>query len=88
VFERVADQDPPIMLISSDKVRIRPFKVIPSLPEPLKPLLEIAHNLWWTWHPEAVRLFVRLDRSAWSLFNHNPVRMLGNISGCAGIGFA
>ena len=68
------------MLISSDKVRIRPFKVIPSLPEPLKPLLEIAHNLWWTWHPEAVRLFVRLDRSAWSLFNHNPVRMLGNIS--------
>ncbi len=68
------------MLISSDKVRIRPFKVVPSLPEPLRPLLEIAHNLWWTWHPEAVRLFVRLDRAAWTQFNHNPVRMLGNIS--------
>ncbi|MBI1338045.1 MAG: alpha-glucan family phosphorylase [Phycisphaera sp.] len=64
-------------MISQDQARIRSFKVVPSLPEPLKPLLEIANNLWWTWHPEAVELFIRLDRNLWKKCNHNPVRMLG-----------
>jgi starch phosphorylase len=40
-------------------------------------LLDIANNLWWTWHPEAVELFVRLDRSLWQKYKHNPVKMLG-----------
>ncbi len=65
-------------MISPDVARIRPFKVVPSLPAPLEPLLTIANNLWWAWHPEAVDLFVRLDRNLWHSFNHNPVRMLGN----------
>lgn len=64
-------------MLSPDLARIRSFEVVPTLPEPLKPLLELAHNLWWTWHPEAVELFVRLDRGLWSRSNHNPVKMLG-----------
>ncbi|MEM1423224.1 MAG: alpha-glucan family phosphorylase [Planctomycetota bacterium] len=43
----------------------------------MEPLLEIAHNLWWSWHPEAVELFVRLDRDLWEGTGHNPVKMLG-----------
>ena len=65
-------------MLNPDLAQIRSFKVIPSLPPPLEPLLDIAYNLWWTWHPEAVELFVRLDQQLWNKYNHNPVRMLGN----------
>ncbi|MCC5831294.1 MAG: alpha-glucan family phosphorylase [Phycisphaeraceae bacterium] len=64
-------------MISPNLAKIHKFKVTPSLPEKLKPLLEIANNLWWTWHPEAVELFVRLDRPLWQRTHHNPVAMLG-----------
>ena len=46
----------------------------------LQPLLDIAHNMWWTWHPEAVELFKRVDHNLWERFHHNPVQMLGNCS--------
>ena len=62
------------------KARVRSFRVVPALPEPLKPLLEIAHNLWWSWNHEAIDLFVRLDRELWEETGHNPVKMLGQIS--------
>lgn len=62
------------------KARVRSFRVIPSLPRQLQPLLEIAHNLWWTWNPRAIDLFVRLDRELWNDTGHNPVKMLGQIS--------
>ena len=67
-------------MLSPDLAHIRTFEVVPKLPEPLRPLLEIAHNLWWTWHPEAVELFVRLDRSLWTKYHHNPVKLLSNCS--------
>jgi len=67
-------------MISPDLARIRTFDVAPTLPESLKPLLEVAYNLWWTWHPEAVDLFTRLDRQLWSECHHNPVLMLGRCS--------
>lgn len=55
------------------------FTVTPSLPERLQPLLEIAHNLWWSWNPEAVELFRRLDYDLWIQTGHNPVQMLGSV---------
>lgn len=58
---------------------IRTFQVFPDVPESLKPLLELAHNLWWVWHPDAVELFRRLDRELFDQTNHNPVKMLGRI---------
>jgi len=58
---------------------IRTFQVFPDVPEGLQPLLELAHNLWWVWHPDAVELFRRLDRKLWEDVNHNPVKMLGLI---------
>ncbi|MFA9478398.1 alpha-glucan family phosphorylase [Phycisphaerales bacterium AB-hyl4] len=66
-------------MLSPDLARIRSFEVVPSLPEPLKPLLDIAYNLWWSWHPEAVELFIRLDRNLWHETHHNPVKLLGMV---------
>jgi starch phosphorylase len=66
-------------MLHAGQARIRSFRVVPDLPQPLKPLLELAHNLWWSWHPEAVDLFKRLDRELWQETYHNPVKMLGLI---------
>ncbi len=58
----------------------RKFKVVPDLPEKLKPLLDIASNLWLTWNPDAIKLFINMDGDLWDKNQHNPVRMLGEIS--------
>jgi glycogen phosphorylase len=58
---------------------IRTFQVFPDIPEPLEPLLELAHNLWWVWHPDAMDLFRRLDRGLWEEVYHSPVKLLGRI---------
>ncbi len=52
------------------------FNVIPKLPESLEPLREMSFNLWWTWQPDARRLFRALDIELWDRTNHNPIRML------------
>ncbi len=59
------------------KNKIHKFTVLPKLPDNLKPLLEIAYNLWWSWNPDAVDLFRLLDSELWERTKHNPVRMLG-----------
>ncbi len=58
---------------------IRTFTIVPSLPEPLKPLRVIAYNLHWAWDHDAIGLFLRLDSDLWESTGHNPVRMLGTI---------
>ena len=58
---------------------VRTFQVFPDIPPALRPLMEIARNLWWTWQPEAVELFRRLDRELWEQVYHNPVKLLGQI---------
>jgi len=56
------------------------FSVVPRLPEALEPLRKLAYNLWWSWDPESVRLFRRLDPTLWEETYHNPVRLLGAVS--------
>ncbi|MGQ0552947.1 MAG: alpha-glucan family phosphorylase [Planctomycetota bacterium] len=46
-----------------------------DVPEPLHRLLDLAYNLWWTWHREARQLFERIDPDLWSRYR-NPVRLL------------
>ncbi|QPP06469.1 glycosyltransferase family 1 protein [Streptomyces bathyalis] len=55
---------------------IRRFSVHPVLPEPLRPLSELAHNLRWSWHPPTRRFFSELDPEAWRLAGGDPLRML------------
>ena len=63
----------------SDSPRIRILHVQPRLPEPLEPLLRIAHNLYWSWSPEAWALFQRLDPALWDNLHHNPIRLLARL---------
>jgi glycogen phosphorylase len=51
-----------------------------SLPDRISRLAELAVDLWWSWHPEARRVFRQLDYPLWRATAHNPVRMLGTIS--------
>ena len=50
-----------------------------DLPKKLARLGDLAYNLWWTWQPEAGRLYSQLDRAMWERLNHNPIRMLREI---------
>ncbi len=47
-----------------------------EIPHRLRRLPELAYNLYWTWAPEARRLFERLDPGLWEATEHNPVRLL------------
>jgi starch phosphorylase len=46
------------------------------VPERISGLVDLAYNLWWSWHPEARVLFKELDRQVWKECLHNPVQML------------
>ena len=37
---------------------------------------ELAYNLWWTWNPDAQRLFARIDNVLWEKTNHNAIQFL------------
>jgi len=50
--------------------------VMPTLPEPLEGLREVAFNLWWSWNPEAQHLFEQINPTQWKRFRSNPVRAL------------
>lgn len=56
------------------------YNVVPSLPENLERLREVAYNLHWSWSPDSRELFRRLHMELWEETNHNPVMMLGKIS--------
>jgi starch phosphorylase len=51
-----------------------------TLPEELKCLDEIAHNLWWVWNYEARDLFRDLDPELYHDVKHNPVMLLDKLS--------
>ena len=61
-------------------MKIREFHVRTNLPPELKPLQEIAMNLWFSWNWEAVQLFIRLSPDLWEKSYQNPVLMLGSLS--------
>ena len=63
----------------SNAKSIRTLSVIPSLPDALEGLRELAYNLRWSWTNETIELFRRLDRELWESSGHNPMLMLGTM---------
>ena len=49
------------------------------IPEALKKLDELGHNLWWSWNTEALQLFSSLDEDLWKKVNKNPIELLRSI---------
>lgn len=58
---------------------VRPFVIVPALPEALEPLRTLAYNVWWCWNGPATDLFRRLDVELWEQVKHNPIQLLGRI---------
>ena len=50
------------------------------LPEELKCLDELAHNMWWAWNYEARDLWRSLDEDLYEEVEHNPVLLLERLS--------
>lgn len=58
---------------------IRRISVRPVLPEPLRPLSELARNLRWSWDPGTRELFRTADPAGWEAAGGDPVRLLGSV---------
>lgn len=54
---------------------VRTFTVLPSIPDRLKALQDVAYNLWWCWHADAVALFRRIDPDLFEQLDHSPIRL-------------
>ena len=49
------------------------------IPDRISGLVELAYNLWWSWHPDARMLFKMPDRASWKISIHNPVKTLHEV---------
>lgn len=71
------------MKIKADYVNApqwREMTVKSRLPEQLKCLDELAHNMWWAWNYEARDLWRSLDEKLYEEVGHNPVVLLERLS--------
>lgn len=59
------------------KPRLEPFPV--QVPEALSTLTKLAYNLWWSWTPEAQKLFAAINHDHWQQYR-NPVKLLAETS--------
>jgi starch phosphorylase len=49
-----------------------------ELPKEVHRLRDLAYNLWWTWDPQARRMFSHIQPGLWAIYR-NPVELLINI---------
>ena len=71
------------MKIKADYANAPQWRVLTvkaTLPEQLKCLNEIAHNMWWVWNHEARDLFRELDVQIYHDVRHNPVMLLERLT--------
>lgn len=71
------------MKIKADHVNAPLWKEVTvksKLPEQLKCLDEMAHNMWWAWNYEARDLWRSLDEDLYEEVGHNPVALLDQLS--------
>ncbi len=59
---------------------LRRFTVRAHLPERLAALGPLSTNLRWSWHPPTQDLFAEIDPDRWNAAEHDPVRVLGEVS--------
>jgi phosphorylase/glycogen(starch) synthase len=55
---------------------LRDFVVLNRIPPTLETLRQLSRNAWWSWHPEAAKLFEELDAGLWASSGHNPTLLL------------
>ena len=55
-------------------------QLYPKLPDPLRPLVDLAYNIWWSWFPKSEEVFKSIDAHKWEQYRHNPVKLLNTVS--------
>ena len=68
-----------VKISNSNQPTWKVVNVKSHLPEALKKLDELAHNLWWAWNPEAQELFSSMDKNMWRKVGSNPIELLRSI---------
>ena len=61
-------------------MKIKPVLILPSMPDKIAHLQDLARNIWYAWTPDLISLFRRLDQDMWDACNQNPVQMLARVS--------
>ena len=57
----------------------RASRLAGRLPEGLRPLAHLAHNLRWSWARDGAALFRDINPHRWALSGENPVRFLTDL---------
>lgn len=65
---------------NANSIAFRQVAVRSSIPEKLKKLEEVAHNMWWAWNHDARSLFRSLDEKLFDECGGNPVLLLERLS--------
>jgi glucan phosphorylase len=68
----------PLVVSRSPEIRTLQIADI-ELPPGIERLQELAYDLWWSWSPQAHRLFAWIDPEHWRRYQ-NPVQLLINVS--------
>ena len=68
-----------VTISNSNQPSWKVINVKSHIPEALKKLDELSHNLWWCWNTEALDLFSSLDTELWHKVRRNPIDLLRSI---------
>ena len=68
-----------VTISNSNQPSWKVINVKSHIPEALKKLDELSHNLWWCWNTEALDLFSSLDTELWHKARRNPIDLLRSI---------
>ena len=68
-----------VTISNSNQPSWKVINVKSHIPEALKKLDELSHNLWWCWNTEALELFSSLDTELWHKVRRNPIDLLRSI---------
>ncbi len=64
---------------STAGARLQEFLVLNRMPPELERLRHLSRNVWWSWNPDAVDLFVSLDPEHWRAAEGNPRKFLETV---------
>ncbi len=65
--------------LTESATKLKRIFIEPTLPAQLQPLRDLAHNLWWSWHEEAIDLFRSIDPGQFEKLNYNPLALLDHL---------
>ena len=67
--------------LQDQQLKLKRIYVKSDLPQDLKPLRELANNLWWSWQKAGIDLFKEIaGEDRWEAMRYNPIAILDEIN--------